>query len=89
MTFASAENAVLYQNYKEKALDVDSEEESEPKEQKVDKKPVPCSWSQLSAVSAPGSWDVEVRGGLLKNWMCCLEVSSPGGGHELRFWGAA
>lgn len=48
------ENAVLYQNYKEKALDVDSEEESESKEQKVDKKSVQCSWSQLSAVRRNG-----------------------------------
>lgn len=52
--FDVEENAVLYQNYKEKALDVDSEEESESKEQKVDKKSVQCSWSQLSAVRRNG-----------------------------------
>lgn len=52
-----AENAVLYQNYKEKALDIDSDEESEPKEQKSDEKivihhkPLRSTWSQLSAVS--------------------------------------
>lgn len=51
------ENAVLYQNYKEKALDIDSDEESEPKEQKpeekivVHHKPLRSTWSQLSAVS--------------------------------------
>lgn len=51
-----AENAVLYQNYKEKALDIDSDEESEPKEQKSDEKivvqhkPLRSTWSQLSAV---------------------------------------
>jgi SH3 domain-containing guanine exchange factor len=52
-----AENAVLYQNYKEKALDIDSDEESEPKEQKSEEKivihhePLRSTWSQLSAVS--------------------------------------
>lgn len=52
-----AENAVLYQNYKEKALDIDSDEELEPKEQKSDEKivihhkPLRSTWSQLSAVS--------------------------------------
>lgn len=51
------ENAVLYQNYKEKALDIDSDEESEPKEQKPEEKivihhkPLRSTWSQLSAVS--------------------------------------
>jgi len=51
------ENAVLYQNYKEKALDNDSDEESEPREQKSDEKvvfpykPLRSTWSQLSVVS--------------------------------------
>ncbi|ELW65179.1 Rho guanine nucleotide exchange factor 26 [Tupaia chinensis] len=54
-TFDGEENAVLYQNYKEKALDIDSDEESEPKEQKPDEKivihhkPLRSTWSQLSA----------------------------------------
>ncbi|KAJ8787179.1 hypothetical protein J1605_000522 [Eschrichtius robustus] len=56
-TFDGEENAVLYQNYKEKALDIDSDEESEPKEQKsgekivIHHKPLRSTWSQLSAVS--------------------------------------
>jgi hypothetical protein len=51
------ENAVLYQNYKEKALDIDSDEEPEAKEQKAEErivihhKPLRSTWSQLSAVS--------------------------------------
>ncbi|XP_038444819.1 rho guanine nucleotide exchange factor 26-like [Canis lupus familiaris] len=55
-TFDGEENAVLYQNYKEKALDIDSDEESEPKEQKSDEKivihhkPLRSTWSQLSAM---------------------------------------
>ncbi|XP_077016945.1 rho guanine nucleotide exchange factor 26 isoform X2 [Tamandua tetradactyla] len=59
-TFDGEENAVLYQNYKEKALDIDSDEESEPKEQKSDEKivihhkPLRSSWSQLSAVKRNG-----------------------------------
>ncbi|EGW13186.1 SH3 domain-containing guanine exchange factor [Cricetulus griseus] len=54
-TFDGEENAVLYQNYKEKALDIDSDEESEPKEQKPEEKivihhkPLRSTWSQLSA----------------------------------------
>ncbi|PKU35303.1 rho guanine nucleotide exchange factor 26 [Limosa lapponica baueri] len=53
-TFDGEENAVLYQNYKEKALDIDSDEESEPREQKSDEKvvfhykPLRSTWSQLS-----------------------------------------
>ncbi|XP_010583299.1 PREDICTED: rho guanine nucleotide exchange factor 26 [Haliaeetus leucocephalus] len=53
-TFDGEENAVLYQNYKEKALDIDSDEESEPREQKLDEKivfhykPLRSTWSQLS-----------------------------------------
>lgn len=48
---------MLYQNYKEKALDIDSDEEVELKEQKSDEKiviqykPLRSTWSQLSAVS--------------------------------------
>ncbi|XP_005077982.1 rho guanine nucleotide exchange factor 26 [Mesocricetus auratus] len=59
-TFDGEENAVLYQNYKEKALDIDSDEESEPKEQKpeekivVHHKPLRSTWSQLSAVRRNG-----------------------------------
>ncbi|XP_066226008.1 rho guanine nucleotide exchange factor 26 isoform X2 [Saccopteryx leptura] len=58
--FDGEENAVLYQNYKEKALDIDSDEESEPKEQKSDEKiviqhkPLRSTWSQLSAVKRNG-----------------------------------
>ncbi|CAK6441972.1 unnamed protein product [Pipistrellus nathusii] len=58
--FDGEENAVLYQNYKEKALDIDSDEESEPKEQKseekivVQHKPLRSTWSQLSAVKRNG-----------------------------------
>uniref|UniRef100_A0A8B9Q7R8 Rho guanine nucleotide exchange factor 26 n=1 Tax=Apteryx owenii TaxID=8824 RepID=A0A8B9Q7R8_APTOW len=54
------ENAVLYQNYKEKALDIDSDEESEPREQKSDEKivvhykPLRSTWSQLSIVKKNG-----------------------------------
>ncbi|XP_061227535.1 rho guanine nucleotide exchange factor 26 isoform X2 [Neopsephotus bourkii] len=53
-TFDGEEDAVLYQNYKEKALDIDSDEESEPREQKSDEKivfhckPLRSTWSQLS-----------------------------------------
>ncbi|XP_073930052.1 rho guanine nucleotide exchange factor 26 isoform X3 [Castor canadensis] len=59
-TFGGEENAVLYQNYKEKALDIDSDEESEPKEQKSEEKivihhePLRSTWSQLSAVKRNG-----------------------------------
>ncbi|KAM9604797.1 rho guanine nucleotide exchange factor 26 [Trichechus inunguis] len=59
-TFDGEENAVLYQNYKEKALDIDSDEESEPKGQKSDEKivvhhkPLRSTWSQLSAVKRNG-----------------------------------
>lgn len=58
--FDGEESAVLYQNYKEKALDIDSDEESEPKEPKSDEKivvhhkPLRCAWSQLSAVKRNG-----------------------------------
>uniref|UniRef100_A0A8C3LJ35 Rho guanine nucleotide exchange factor 26 n=1 Tax=Chrysolophus pictus TaxID=9089 RepID=A0A8C3LJ35_CHRPC len=59
-TFDGEENAVLYQNYKEKALDNDSDEESEPREQKSDEKvvfpykPLRSTWSQLSVVKKNG-----------------------------------
>ncbi|XP_064020919.1 rho guanine nucleotide exchange factor 26 isoform X2 [Pogoniulus pusillus] len=59
-TFDGEENAVLYQNYKEKALDIDSDEESEPQEQKSDEKvvfhhkPLRSTWSQLSVVKKNG-----------------------------------
>ncbi|XP_032554374.1 rho guanine nucleotide exchange factor 26 [Chiroxiphia lanceolata] len=59
-TFDGEENAVLYQNYKEKALDIDSDEESEPREQKSDDKvvfhykPLRSTWSQLSVVKKNG-----------------------------------
>ncbi|KAJ7401989.1 Rho guanine nucleotide exchange factor 26 [Pitangus sulphuratus] len=59
-TFDGEENAVLYQNYKEKALDIDSDEESEPREQKADDKvvfqykPLRSTWSQLSVVKRNG-----------------------------------
>ncbi|NXT17524.1 ARHGQ factor, partial [Syrrhaptes paradoxus] len=63
-TFDGEENAVLYQNYKEKALDIDSDEESEPREQKLDEKvvfhykPLRSTWSQLSVVKKNGLSDV-------------------------------
>ncbi|KAL9845200.1 rho guanine nucleotide exchange factor 26 isoform 2-T2 [Geothlypis trichas] len=59
-TFDGEENAVLYQNYKEKALDIDSDEEPEPQEQKLDDKvvfhykPLRSTWSQLSVVKKNG-----------------------------------
>ncbi|KAM9317473.1 rho guanine nucleotide exchange factor 26 [Gastrophryne carolinensis] len=58
-TFDSEENAVLYQNYKEKALDNDSDEDAEPKEPKEDRiiveyKPLRSTWSQLSVVRKNG-----------------------------------
>ncbi|XP_029393741.1 rho guanine nucleotide exchange factor 26 isoform X2 [Mus pahari] len=58
--FDGEENAVLYQNYKEKALDIDSDEEAEAKEQKAEErivihhKPLRSTWSQLSAVKRNG-----------------------------------
>ncbi|EMP37976.1 Rho guanine nucleotide exchange factor 26 [Chelonia mydas] len=53
-TFDGEENAVLYQNYKERALDIDSDEDSESKEQKSEERiviqytPLRSTWSQLS-----------------------------------------
>uniref|UniRef100_A0A8C5MF04 Rho guanine nucleotide exchange factor 26 n=1 Tax=Leptobrachium leishanense TaxID=445787 RepID=A0A8C5MF04_9ANUR len=58
-TFDSEENAVLYQNYKEKALENDSDEDGDSKEQKEDRivieyKPLRSTWSQLSVVRKNG-----------------------------------
>ncbi|KAG8445273.1 hypothetical protein GDO86_010161 [Hymenochirus boettgeri] len=57
-TFDSQENAVLYQNYKEKALDIDSDEDGDSKEQKdriiVEYRPLRSTWSQLSVVRKNG-----------------------------------
>ncbi|XP_053566039.1 rho guanine nucleotide exchange factor 26 [Bombina bombina] len=59
-TFDGEENAVLYQNYKEKALDIDSDEDADSKEQKtedriiVEYKPLRSTWSQLSVVRKNG-----------------------------------
>ncbi|XP_075717637.1 rho guanine nucleotide exchange factor 26 [Rhinoderma darwinii] len=58
-TFDGEETAVLYQNYKEKALDIDSDEEAECKEPKEDRivvlyKPPRSTWSQLSVVRKNG-----------------------------------
>ncbi|CAM4716390.1 rho guanine nucleotide exchange factor 26 isoform X1 [Lepidochelys kempii] len=59
-TFDGEENAVLYQNYKEKALDIDSDEDSESKEQKSEERiviqytPLRSTWSQLSVVKKNG-----------------------------------
>ncbi|KAG9348147.1 hypothetical protein JZ751_001882 [Albula glossodonta] len=55
-TFDSEEDEVLYQNYKEKALHNDSDEDAESREPKPDDrivvqyKPIRTSWSQLSVV---------------------------------------
>ncbi|XP_063772176.1 rho guanine nucleotide exchange factor 26 [Pseudophryne corroboree] len=58
-TFDGEENAVLYQNYKEKALDIDSDEDNdskEPKEERIiiEYKPLRSTWSQLSVVRKNG-----------------------------------
>ncbi|KAM5165398.1 rho guanine nucleotide exchange factor 26 [Mantella aurantiaca] len=58
-TFDGDENAVLYQNYKEKALDNDSDEDAESKEPKEDRiiveyRPLRSTWSQLSVVRKNG-----------------------------------
>ncbi|XP_014344125.1 rho guanine nucleotide exchange factor 26 isoform X2 [Latimeria chalumnae] len=58
--FEGEEHAVLYQNYKEKALHNDSDEDTEAKEQKGDEKiivqykPLQSTWSQLSTVKKNG-----------------------------------
>ncbi|KAM8953945.1 rho guanine nucleotide exchange factor 26 [Pelodytes ibericus] len=57
-TFDGEENAVLYQNYKEKALENDSDEDTDSKEQKdriiIEYKPLRSTWSQLSVVRKNG-----------------------------------
>ncbi|KAJ8367820.1 hypothetical protein SKAU_G00078480 [Synaphobranchus kaupii] len=59
-TFDSEEDEVLYQNYKEKALHNDSDEDAEAREPKPDDrivvqyKPIRTSWSQLSVVKKSG-----------------------------------
>ncbi|XP_075058123.1 rho guanine nucleotide exchange factor 26 [Mixophyes fleayi] len=58
-TFDGEENAVLYQNYKEKALDIDSDEDADSKELKGDRiiveyRPLRSTWSQLSVVRKNG-----------------------------------
>ncbi|XP_075426622.1 rho guanine nucleotide exchange factor 26 isoform X2 [Ascaphus truei] len=59
-TFGGEENAVLYQNYKEKALDIDSDEDADSKELKsedriiVEYRPLRSTWSQLSVVRKNG-----------------------------------
>ncbi|XDV29361.1 hypothetical protein PO909_032498 [Leuciscus waleckii] len=55
-TFDSEEEEVLYQNYQEKALHNDSDEDTEPKQPQPDEgivvqyRPIRTSWSQLSVV---------------------------------------
>ncbi|XP_073671805.1 rho guanine nucleotide exchange factor 26-like isoform X1 [Paramisgurnus dabryanus] len=59
-TFDSGEDEVLYQNYQEKALHNDSDEDAEPKEPQPDNgivvqfRPIRTSWSQLSVVKKSG-----------------------------------
>lgn len=54
--FFYIEEEVLYQNYQEKALHNDSDEDAEPKHPQPDEsivvqyKPIRTSWSQLSVV---------------------------------------
>lgn len=56
MCLFSTEDEVLYQNYQEKALHIDSDEDAESREPKADErivvqyKPIRTSWSQLSVV---------------------------------------
>ncbi|XP_030072382.1 rho guanine nucleotide exchange factor 26 [Microcaecilia unicolor] len=57
--FDGEEAAVLYQNYKEKALEIDSDEDTDPKQKSDEKivvqyKPLRSSWSQLSVVQKNG-----------------------------------
>ncbi|XP_034161023.2 rho guanine nucleotide exchange factor 26 [Pangasianodon hypophthalmus] len=62
-TFDSEEDEVLYQNYQEKALHNDSDEDAESREPKADEhivvqyKPIRTSWSQLSVVKKSGVCD--------------------------------
>ncbi|KAG5837020.1 hypothetical protein ANANG_G00234800 [Anguilla anguilla] len=59
-TFDNEEDEVLYQNYKEKALHNDSDEDAEAREPKPDDRivvqyrPIRTSWSQLSVVKKSG-----------------------------------
>lgn len=60
-TFDSEEDEVLYQNYQEKALHNDSDEDAESREPKPDNgivvqyRPLRTSWSQLSVVKKSGA----------------------------------
>lgn len=62
-TFDSEEEEVLYQNYQEKALHNDSDEDAEPKHPQPDEsivvqyKPIRTSWSQLSVVKKSGKFE--------------------------------
>ncbi|XP_053479620.1 rho guanine nucleotide exchange factor 26-like isoform X1 [Ictalurus furcatus] len=62
-TFDSEEDEVLYQNYQEKALHNDSDEDAERREPKADErivvqyKPIRTSWTQLSVVKKSGACD--------------------------------
>ncbi|XP_026143567.1 rho guanine nucleotide exchange factor 26 isoform X1 [Carassius auratus] len=62
-TFDSEEEEVLYQNYQEKALHNDSDEDTEPKQPQPDEsivvqyKPIRTSWSQLSVVKKSGKFE--------------------------------
>ncbi|XP_048035760.1 rho guanine nucleotide exchange factor 26-like isoform X1 [Megalobrama amblycephala] len=63
-TFDSEEDEVLYQNYQEKALHNDSDEDTEPKQPQPDEgivvqyKPIRTSWSQLSVVKKSGKCEM-------------------------------
>ncbi|XP_050991050.1 rho guanine nucleotide exchange factor 26 isoform X1 [Labeo rohita] len=63
-TFDSEEEEVLYQNYQEKALHNDSDEDTEPKQPQPDEgivvqyKPIRTSWSQLSVVKKSGKCEM-------------------------------
>ncbi|KAG7333486.1 hypothetical protein KOW79_003621 [Hemibagrus wyckioides] len=60
-TFDSEEDEVLYQNYQEKALHNDSDEDAESRQPKADEnivvqyRPIRTSWSQLSVVKKSGA----------------------------------
>ncbi|KAK7151653.1 hypothetical protein R3I94_008104 [Phoxinus phoxinus] len=63
-TFDSEEEEVLYQNYQEKALHNDSDEDTEPKQPQPDEgivvqyRPIRTSWSQLSVVKKSGKCEL-------------------------------
>ncbi|KAG1946559.1 rho guanine nucleotide exchange factor [Pimephales promelas] len=63
-TFDSEEEEVLYQNYQEKALHNDSDEDTEPKQPQPDEgivvqyRPIRTSWSQLSVVKKSGKCEM-------------------------------